>query len=254
MNRNELLDLIPAYALGALDPDERAEVESLLATNAEAQQILADYQGMTEALSLTTPARTAPSHLSDDLRRRLAASRPDAKTAAPVRTFESPLTIVPKPPRLNQRVPLIVGAAAAIAVIIAGLLLFRPQTPSQRTPQQTYQWIMTQPNGQQVAFTTDSGADGVLAFTTDGSASVIRVSDLPQLTDEQVYQLWLVEDGSAHADRTWRFEQTEGPYYILLPLENRPATEFDAFAVSIETSERTTEEGPSSAPILAVSA
>jgi len=75
MDRNDLLDLIPAYALGALDAEERAAVETLLATDAEAQQLLAEYQGVAETLMLTAPARPAPAHLQADLKARLAAQR-----------------------------------------------------------------------------------------------------------------------------------------------------------------------------------
>ena len=58
MTRDDLLELIPAYALDALDTDERAEVDSLLTSDAEAQQLLADYEAVASALVFHVPERT----------------------------------------------------------------------------------------------------------------------------------------------------------------------------------------------------
>src|SRR5205085_5277677 len=128
MDRNILLDLIPAYALGALDPDERAEVEAFLATDDEARTLLAEYQAVTDAIVLTAPARRPPAHLNADLRQRLAASRPHPTATA----HKSEPTLVPPPaatsarPALQRRSPVwvrYVTAAAMIALVLAALLL-----------------------------------------------------------------------------------------------------------------------------------
>ena len=75
MDKQALLDLIPAYAIDALDPDERALVEAQLQTDPEARRLLDDYRTVGDALVLAVPAIPAPAHLGDNLRRRMAASR-----------------------------------------------------------------------------------------------------------------------------------------------------------------------------------
>ncbi|MEP6988838.1 MAG: hypothetical protein ABI970_24770, partial [Chloroflexota bacterium] len=110
MDRNELLDLIPAYALEALEPDEKQQVEALLKTDVEAQQLLAEYQDITNNLILATPARRAPVHLQDDLRKRLAANRP---------VQAAPSTAV-RPARRRASIWLPLLAAAAVIVLIFG--------------------------------------------------------------------------------------------------------------------------------------
>ncbi|MBI5667533.1 MAG: hypothetical protein HZC41_05950 [Chloroflexi bacterium] len=125
MNREELLERIPAYALGALDEDERAAVEAWLPTDPEAQRLLKEYRELVEWLPLAAPAQPAPSHLQADLRRRLNEQRGEtAKTSAA--DEPRPALIPPTLPRPMLRrdwIPLMLGMAAALVVLFAALLL-----------------------------------------------------------------------------------------------------------------------------------
>ena len=78
--REELLNLIPAYAIGALDEQERIDFEAWLQTDPEAQAILADYQIVADHLVALAPLRPAPAHLQADLRQRLTAGSGDARS------------------------------------------------------------------------------------------------------------------------------------------------------------------------------
>ena len=48
--REQLLNLVPSYAIGALDEDERAEFEAWLQHDQEAQALLADYLAVADHL------------------------------------------------------------------------------------------------------------------------------------------------------------------------------------------------------------
>lgn len=243
MDRNDLLDLIPAYALGALDAEERAAVETLLATDVEAQQLLAEYQGVAETLMLTAPARPAPAHLQADLKARLAAQRESttgktgAREAAPTA----------RPTLQKRSIPLwmpLVTAAAALVVIVAGILLFRPAgDPSQ----QQYEQIVAMVGYQ--TFPVASGATGEAVIAPDGRAA-LRLTDLPAVTDDRVLQLWLVKaDGSVTAGALYPWRDPQGVYYTTLTT----TPEVQALAFSIEAPEgRTSEQGPSAAPVILV--
>jgi anti-sigma-K factor RskA len=250
MDRDTLLDLIPAYALGALDPDERAEVEAFLAADDEARKLLAEYQGLTDSLILTTPARRAPTHLNADLRQRLAASRPQATTpveqAAP-----PPLKIVPRQ-RTRTWMPYVMAAAAILVVAIVAVLL-RPKGPPD-DPVQRYEWIMSHTDAQQIPITpADSNADGHLVVTADGQYGVIEVRQLPALQADQTYQLWLVDDAGAHSGGLMRFDQPQDTNYIVLPLD-KPIGDYQGFGVSIEPAGGSPDpNGPSGPRVFGVS-
>lgn len=240
MDRNTLLDLIPAYALGALDIEERAEVEALLATDAEAQQMLAEYQAVADDLILTVPARPAPAHLSADLRQRLAANRRQAANVAPRSTAAEP-TLVPSTtkPNLRRRTPVwlpLVAAAATIAIVVAAVLLLRPPSGPPSDPAQRYQWIIAQENVRRIPIAAADPAlstQGELVLTSDGKYGVIEVRQLPEIPNNQTYQLWLIDDQGAHSGGIMDFSQPHGPNYISLPLE-KAADDYDAFGLSIE--------------------
>ena len=247
MDRNTLLDLIPAYALGALDSDERAEVEAFLATDEEARKLLAEYQDLTDSLILTVPARRAPAHLNADLRQRLAASRPQG---APVAQPEPPLKVVPRQ-RTRIWIPYVMAAAAILVVALAAVLL-RPKGPPD-DPAQRYQWIIAQTGARQIPITpADSNAGGQLATTADGQYGVIEVRELPALQADQTYQLWLVDDTGAHSGGLMRFDQPQGPNYIILPLD-KPVDDYQGFGVSIEPENGSPDpKGPSGPRVFGV--
>ena len=258
MDTNTLLDLIPAYALGALDPDERAEVDAFLATDDEARTLLAEYQAVTDAIVLTVPARPAPAHLSADLRQRLAASRPQSTTAAP----KPEPTVLPPPapvkPALRHRPAWIayVAAAAMIALVLAAVLLLRGKPTPPDDPAQRYAWIMSQENVRRIPITPaepSPNTQGELILTEAGDYGVIEVWQLPAIQNDQTYQLWLVDEQGAHSGGLFQVPQTQGPNYINVPL-SKPVDGYQGFGVSIEPAGGSPNpDGPSGPRVFGIS-
>lgn len=244
MDRETVLDLIPAYALGAVDAEERAAVEALLATDAEARQLLAEYQVITDHLSLMTPARRAPDHLQSDLRRRLAAQRA-AQTDVP-----APVAVAARS-RLPQRLWLPLSAAAAVALVVAALLLLRGGQPPADPGEQLFAQIVAQADARQIpiAASANQTATGELALTADGTQAVIRVAQLPVITAEQTFQLWLIDEDGARSGGLLQFANAQDTHYIILPLE-KPAQDYTAFGLSIEPTGGSPDPSGPSGPIV----
>lgn len=220
MDRETLFNLIPAYALGALDPEEQAAFERALAADPEAQQRLAEYQAVAEALPLAAPARLAPAHLQADLRHRLAAARPRRRFAPTWRLSARGWALAA------------VGAAALVVMAAAVLLLLQPQGDAGA---QLYARIAAQPDARRVALTPamPDVTGGELLMTADERQAVIRVDRLPVLGEEQTFQLWLVDAAGARSGGLFRYDRAAGPFYIIVPLE-KPASAYEAFGVSLE--------------------
>lgn len=215
MTREELLDLIPAYALGALDADDRAAVEAWLPTDPEAQRLLAKYMELAGLLALTAPAVPTPVHLSADLLERLAASRPTARPAT-----------------RRSWLPMLVGMAAALVLLAAGLLLLsRPGDPGAAL----YARLAAQAGRREVALTPglELATTGTLVASPDGREAVIRVENLPALGADQTFQLWLVDEAGARSGGLFQFANPSAANYLVLPLE-KPVEQYVAFGVSLE--------------------
>ncbi len=239
MDRSELLDLIPAYALEALEPDEKLEVEALLKVDAEARKILAEYQDITSNLILATPAKFAPSHLQADLRKRLAANRP---ISAPV---ISSAQSRPSRRRINVWLPLL--AAAAIVAIVFGAISYLNRNPAQNA----YNEIVAMPDHLTMPIPDKDGNPiGEMVASADGTKAVIRMTRMPALQSDRTFQLWLIDDSGAHSGGLFPFTQPDSNYYVVVPLQKN-VMDYKAFGVSVEPA--TGSQTPSTTPIVVIS-
>lgn len=241
MDRSELLDLIPAYALEALEPDEKRQVEALLMTDAEAQQLLAEYQDITTHLILATPARRAPAHLQSDLRQRLAANRPQVQSVAPSAAAR------PTRRRVSIWVPLL--AAAAVIAIVFGAAAYLNRNPAE----DLYNKIKAMPGYKTMPIpSSDPNAPaGEMVASPDGTQAVIRITRMPTLQSDRTFQLWLINDNGPQSGGLFSFKQPDATYYVVVPLESRNVMDYKAYGVSVEPSGGS--KAPSTTPIVVIS-
>lgn len=251
MDRSELLDLIPAYALDALDPEEKLQVEMLLHTDAEAQKLLAEYQDITTNLILATPARRAPAHLEGDLRKRLAASRPAQAAPVPAPApvvVEPPVTILPTRRRTNIWLPLV--AAAAVIAIVFGAVTLLNRNPAERL----YNQIIGMPDHLTLTVSSPDGTtpDGEIVATADGKQAVLKLTRLPALDSDRTFQLWLIDSNGAHSGGLFPFTDTNSTYYVIVPL-TKGVLDYNAIGVSVEPQGGSpSPDGPSTTPIVVI--
>ena len=227
MDREVFLDLIPAYALGALDDEERAEFEVRLAADHEAQTLLAEYQVVSQGLVLATPGRAAPNHLGDDLRRRIAAHSMDSPTAVQPTTPRSPL--------LMRWL-----SAAAILAVVFGVTWALTQTqPPAAEPvcpntQQLYQQIVSTQGYVRLALSPAeefATVTGELVADPGTNAAIMHIRHLPALSEDRTYQLWLA--GPDQTVSGGLFQGAGSDTCIILPLEH-PLVQYSGFGVSLE--------------------
>jgi anti-sigma-K factor RskA len=225
MDRETFLDLIPAYALGALDEGEQAEFEALLSQDAEARVLLAEYQTVAQALVLTTSVQAAPAYLGDDLRKRLAASHPASNHV--------------EPKALPKQLPRWLLAAAVLAVLLGVSVVYtmRQRAATQEVcpdTQSLYQQIIASESSLRLPLNIaeefpDVGGD---LFAVPGSdAAIIHMKNLPTLDDDQTYQLWMAGNGPTISGGL--FNGVGSDTCIVVPLE-APLEQYTGFGVSLE--------------------
>jgi hypothetical protein len=171
-------ELLPAYALGALTPEDTDALQELLADWPEGQRELRDLIETTSTFSMLAPEATPPLGLESRI---VAAARSERGEAGPVRRR--------KPSPLWRRlIPHTLAAGFAAAAIVLGLLLVTEDEPP-------LQGVWTDV----VGVSADLEFDAVRAYIVRPGTQPTAVffSQLQPAPNGDAYHLWLLlEDES----------------------------------------------------------
>ena len=185
---DDLHHLAAAYALDALDADERLEFEAHYPSCEICRSEVIEYRETAARLG------TEPIDPPGALRRRVLAEVATTRQIPP----RVPDRLVKPSPWQQRRAPLLVAAVAAAAVLIAGAVGLRlGSADSEDTPLASLLAstdIMVESLGGQ--------SDGSISVAWSAGAGKLAVlaSDLPEAGDDLVYALWILDaDGATPA-------------------------------------------------------
>jgi anti-sigma factor RsiW len=207
-------ELIPAYALDALDEPERHELEEHLATCDRCRSELRAYRESVSSLSYAAPLLDPPA----GLRARILHEAREELTprAAPRRSWA-------RRRRLVVGVPVLAAAAAAAAIAVAVLSDHGPSNG----------WIRTATN--RVAL---SGGTGVVVVAGDRGALLTSLTAAPP---GRTYQAWIIR-GAAAPIPAGTFRAGGSPVVLGVPVRHG-----DTVAVTVEPARGS--QAPTSKPI-----
>jgi anti-sigma-K factor RskA len=216
-DQDALLDLAPAYALGALSPEEAQRFEAYLATSPEAQREVAEYRELGALLALSE----AEARPDAELRRRVLARVGEEKTTAlPPRRAA---------PAGRRPAPAVWGALAASLLLVVGLsaglislrgrvdalqseLAAREQTLSERerllrAREATLNAIL-EPGVKlfQLSASGDPEPGVQLFWDQQRNVAILHGSRLKGVPQGRAYQLWFVKDGKPIPSITFKPE------------------------------------------------
>lgn len=187
---SRFIENISAYAIGALDAEDSVALESHLKTCASCQAELAEYRTVSESLLTAIP----PKQPSAALRKRLQNRLPSAQKAMR--------------PRLNWSIGrMAVGAAFTLLLALSvysilqvrALQLQQAQLTRQVQTSQTVLALLSYPSTQNVPINVNESVSGTLLLDKDRNIATIVVWNMPQLQEDQTYQIWLIDP---QGDRT----------------------------------------------------
>jgi hypothetical protein len=194
---DEVAELLGAYALNAVDDDERTLVDDHLAECPKCRAEVADH--ILVATTLGNRGGDAPDGLWDRIIGELEQSAPPMRLDL---AAGEPARVIPLAERRAARTRLVatIGSIAAAAVLIAGLgtqvirqgdRIDELQAAMQiDVVQEAANVALADPDGQRVQL---ASADGTRVATAvllpDGSGYLLR-GELPSLDEERTYQLW----------------------------------------------------------------
>ncbi|MFD7022387.1 anti-sigma factor domain-containing protein [Promicromonospora sukumoe] len=223
----DVWDLLPGYALGALDDTDREAVERLLASDADARQALDEYREVVAAFVVEAepPAALRASVLAQVQGTAQfqgptaeAPSAPAASPAAPSAPPADPPTdpssergsvvspagtapssggaeVVDLASRRRRRwgtAVAAVAAAVAIAVPTTVAVQVSAERDRLREQAQVVSEMLADPDSSILRGAVQGG--GEASVLVAGDDMLFRADDLPELDADQAYQLWVVED------------------------------------------------------------
>jgi len=217
----EILELIPAYALNSLDADDALIVSQHLPGCETCRAELATYQVVVDSMPLAAPDAEPSPALKERLLTQISAET-TPETVAPAlplgqrinEAFQNLLT----GPRWRP-VALLFVIALAIGNIYLYWQLNAPNPDS---------WRRVRMTGSEIA----PEARGIIYISADGKNGTFIVDQLPQLNPDQQYQLWLIQDGQRTSGSV--FSVDDDGYRGLQIDSPHPLQDYTAFGITIE--------------------
>jgi anti-sigma-K factor RskA len=180
----ETHELIAAYALDALDADERARAKEVLATSEEARE---ELRSLTEVAAAMATAAVGP------------APRPELRDRILGAARAEPQNVVSLDERRRSRLAPMLGVVAAVAACAAlALGLWGASVSSERDEarsalarERAAAAVLAHPATESAL----TGASGRLLVGENGDA-VLVVSDVPAVPAGKTYQVWVIDGGN----------------------------------------------------------
>jgi len=202
MSNDDIHSLSGAYAVDAVDDDERARFEAHLASCSECQAEVASLRAAASELTSTT-VTTPPSSLRASVLRDISSVRPlppgvrSEEAPAPeqvtLSTPSAPASLESKRAQRSRRAPVrqwLAGAAAA-AVLATGGLVWHPWSPDTGTVQLTATQQVLQANDAQRFEKKVGDATATIVRSPRLKKAVIVTANMPAPPDGKVYEVWL---------------------------------------------------------------
>lgn len=194
-DNTHVLDLLPAMALGILDPEEASRVREHLSGCLICRNELAAHETTTAHFALASPPAAPPPHLKERLLERVQATRPGPRSPAPA----------PSRPWFERLLPAWGLASLVLIIALGAFSVFLWQRSSEIDS-------FMSPGGMRAIPLNPTGAaseaTGFVLVSTDGNEGALVVDGLPPLGENQQYQLWLIKNGERTSGAIFSTDET----------------------------------------------
>ncbi len=202
-NREELHLLAGAYALGALDENERTDFERYLQTSEEARAEVATFADTAVMLGLATEPVKPPASLRASILAQIATTpqlpvlREQPERSNVTSIFDAkPVTAASaraQRPWYTRPATFLVAAAAVIAIFVGtGVVNYVNTTTQQQQQAMSVTRISAAADSQHASSTVTGGGKVTVIWSLKLRRSAIVMSELPTLPASKTYELWYI--------------------------------------------------------------
>ena len=215
---------ISAYALDALDVEDIPALEAHLQTCASCRNELAGYRAVGKSLLTALPPQQPPAALRQRLQNRLPKSKKVQR------------------PRLAWSFPQIAFGLALVFLLGLNLISLRQSQILQLQQTQLIHQIqndqmalamLSYPNVQSLPINGEN-VSGTLLLDKTRNTAVLIAWNLPSLTDQQTYQIWLVDPQGNRVSAGLFRPQSDHPYTTEAIASNFDYSNFSGIGVTVE--------------------
>jgi anti-sigma-K factor RskA len=219
-------NLLPCYALDALDPDEVKALQAHLRSCADCQAVLEEYRTVSNGLLFAMPRQSPPPRVRARLIARLAPDKAQAASRRTGRVWSA------------WQWAMGLALAALVALNVSTLAQLNAVQRSQATlteelyTNQKALSLVAYPQSR--TFTVSGQATGTLVLNSELASGVLFAWGLEPLDAAHTYQVWLIQpDGKRVSGGLFRPEPDESfvSAFISLP---QPLSEFVGMGVTVE--------------------
>jgi anti-sigma-K factor RskA len=220
--KDNISEMIPAYALDILDPFETRLVAEHLQTCTRCQDELRAYRQVVDDLPLAMAETEPPRHLKEGIMGQV--RKPKAVSESQIQTgwWEN------LKERLVFRTPAWGLVSLALILVLGASNLFL-WSRLNRIEQTTSTTLASVPltSSESIPMAT-----GMLVISQDGEHGTLIVDGLPVLDPSQQYQLWLIKDGQRTSGGVFSVDaEGYGSLWIESP---RPLVSYQGVGITIE--------------------
>ena len=222
IKHDQILEMLPAYALGCLDQEEAVMVSEHISTCTKCNGQFLGYRSTVDTMAYGAPAVFPPDSLKQKLMQRI-------QTTAEKPSVSQPATKHRKLKSLWQSLsPAWAFASLALIVSLSVINLL--------------QWHHTQKQHKEIAVEllilkmkgTDRApkGDGTFVISQDRKKGVLVASDLPIPDENQQYQLWMKKNGRQVSGGV--FPVTSTGYAVVEIQSKESLSNFRSFEITLE--------------------
>ena len=254
MNEQEFAELAAGHALHALSPDDTSDFETARRQHPEWEHHVTADAATAALLAEDVVEVAPPPAVREALLAQIGAGRPStdlgAGSTAPVlRSDRSPSTesAPATPRRWGARSWFALAASLALLVGVGWGAVFVSEQLNTPASVVALDQIESAPDAQSATQTLADGGE-VTAHWSESVGKAVLVSDgLPEIADDESFELWFVRDGAAVSAGTFTAE--DGTTTALL---DGALEAGDVIAVTVEPAGGSPTGQPSSDPIVAI--